>query len=131
MDYDGSVLIDRKLTDEETRELRIVLLPYFHASGGLGVDDITDFLDFAFEMISNQQTVEYVVKEMIGLGMDFCKDDVAHKVGKEISTFLTKLNNPEGGEDEATTEAVEEGEGEGSSRVVSLKASFFFLNTTN
>ena len=126
MDYDGSVLIDRKLTDEETRELRIVLLPYFHASGGLGVEDITDFLDFAFEMISNKQTVEYVVKEMIGLGMDFCTEDVAHKVGKEISSFLTKLNNPDKGEEAAAeAEGEEDGEGGGSNRVVSLKASFF------
>ena len=66
MDYDGSVLINRKLTDEETRELRIVVLPYFHASGGLGDEGITDFLDFAFEMVSNQQNLHQV----LGLSAD-------------------------------------------------------------
>lgn len=110
--YDASIMINRKLTDEETRELRIVLLPYFHASGGLGVDDISDFLDYTLAMVSNQQTVEYVVKEMIGMEMDFCKEDVAHKVGKEISDFLNKLNNP------STEETTQDDD---SSRVVSLK----------
>jgi hypothetical protein len=124
-DYDGSVSISHKLSDDEIRELRIILLPYFHIAGGVGVEDITDFLDYTFAMLSNEKTVEYVVKELIGMEMDFCAEAIAHKVGKELSVFLDKLNN--GGEDpqETSKEADEEGEeNDGSQkgpRVVSLK----------
>ena len=125
VDYDGSVSLDRKLTEEETRELRIILLPYFHSgSGGTEVDDITDFLDYTFAMISNQKSVEYVIKELLGMEMEFCPEDVAHKVGKEISNFIIKLNN--GGGDNngggSTAEAAEDDDsGKKGPRVVSLK----------
>lgn len=117
-DYDDSVLLDRKLAEEEIRELKIVLLPYFHSAGGLGGDeDITDFLDYTFAMISNSKTAEYIVKELLGMEMDFCNEEVAHKVGKEISNFVTKLNGSEeeDGEDGADVSKA--------SRVVSIKAS--------
>jgi hypothetical protein len=117
-DYDGNALLDRKLTDEELRELKIVLLPYFHTSGGLGDEDITDFLDYTFAMISNSKSAEYVVKELVGMEMDFCNEQVAHKVGKEIANFVTTLNG--GGEDDAAAAA---GDSSQKSRVVSLKAS--------
>lgn len=122
-DYDGNESLSRKLTEDETRELRIVLLPYFHASGEVGVEDITDFLDYTFAMISNSKTVEYVVKELIGMEMDFCPEEVAHKVGKEISTFLNQLNN--GGCSSENAEGSkhdgEQGGEQKSPRVVSLK----------
>ena len=111
MSYDGSVSLPRKLTDDESRELRITLLPYFHTSGDAGVEDVTDLLDYAFAMISNNQTVEYVVKELLGMEMEFCNEEVAHKVGNELSTFVTKLNK---GEDTSQGDAKD-------SRVVSLK----------
>ena len=95
-DYDGTVTLSRKLTDDEIRELKIVLLPYFHSAGGLGGDeDITDFLDYVFAMISNSKTIEYIVNELVGMEMEFCNEQVAHKVGKEISSFVAKLNAPE------------------------------------
>jgi hypothetical protein len=119
-DYDGTALLDRRLTDEEIRELKIVLLPYFHASGSIGDEDITDFLDYTFAMISNSKPAEYVVTELIGMEMDFCNQEVAHKVGKEIANFVIALNG--GGDDAAAAEA---GDASQKTRVVSLKASIF------
>ncbi len=67
--YDGSLSLPRKLTEEEIKELRISLLPYFHLSGNsdeLSPEDISDFLDYAFAMISNSKTVGYVIQELMG-----------------------------------------------------------------
>jgi hypothetical protein len=89
--YDGNVSLTRKMEDDEIRELRIVLLPYFHISGG-EVEDITDFLDYAFAMISNSKTIDYIVQELLGMEMEFCGQEIANKVGKELSTFVAKLN---------------------------------------
>jgi hypothetical protein len=119
-DYDGNVSLSRKMAEDEIRELRIVLLPYFHISGG-EVEDITDFLDYAFAMISNSKTIDYIVKELLGMEMEFCGQEVANKVGKELATFVTMLNT--GGE--AAPQEEEEGEEDvskqGGGRVVSLK----------
>lgn len=90
-DYDGSVSLPRKLTEEETRELQIRLLPYFHATGGMGMDDVTDFLDFTFAMVSNSKDVDYIVKELIGMEMEFCSPEVAAKVGRAISDYIASL----------------------------------------
>jgi hypothetical protein len=89
--YDGSVFVSRRLTEAEVRELRITLLPYFHVSGGLGAEDIADFLDYTFAMVSNAKTVDYVMQELIGMEMDFCNEQVAKKVGKELAAFITKI----------------------------------------
>eukprot|EP00980_Cylindrotheca_fusiformis_P019327 scaffold6638_cov127-Cylindrotheca_fusiformis.AAC.11 len=122
-DYDGSVFLDRKLTDEEVRELKIILFPYFHSAGGLGGDeDITDFLDYTFAMVSNSKTVDYIVKELLGMEMEFCNEEVGQKVAREIANFVTKLN---GGPEEKNEEKDNTDGAESSSagRVVSLKAS--------
>ena len=125
--YDGSVSLTRKLDEEEIKQLRIQLLPLFVASGGLGVEDITDFLDYTFAMISNNKTVDYVINELIGMEMDFCTPDVASKAGKELASFINEINNGGEGQQEAE-EGNEEGEEEDvdesskiGSRVVSLK----------
>jgi hypothetical protein len=97
--YDGSVFVSRRLTEDEIRELRITLLPYFHVSGGLGAEDIADFLDYTFAMISNTKTVDYVIEELIGMEMDFCTEQVAKKVGKELATFIIKISGEGGGEE--------------------------------
>lgn len=124
-DYDGSVVLDRKMTDEETREIKIILLPYFHASGSIGDEDITDFLDYTFAMISNSKTVEYIVQELVGMEMEFCNEAVAHKVGAEISKFVTQLLKG-GNENDDEAKVEEDGDsGEASGgRVVSLKVGF-------
>jgi hypothetical protein len=113
-DYDGTVSISHKLSEEEIRELRIILLPYFHVVGGVGIEDITDFLDYTFAMISNQKSVDYVINELIGMEMDFCGQEIARKVGKEISTFISKINKSRGvGENNTTVNkggGLEEGE---------------------
>ena len=90
--YDGSVSLSRKLTDEETKELRITLLPYFHTAGiaELGPEDVTDFLDYAFAMISNSKPVDFVVEELKGMEMDFCPPEVADKVGQAMAEFCTR-----------------------------------------
>jgi hypothetical protein len=131
--YDGSLELPRKLTDEEQRELRILLLPYFHASGGgedLGPEDISDFLDYAFAMISNQKSVDYVMQELQGMEMDFCPPSVSEKVGRVLSEFLKAMQDQEsgGGDDsENTKHPTAEKEGNNSSRVVSLKVRTYIV----
>lgn len=93
------------MTEEETREIKITLLPYFHASGSLD-EDITDFLDYTFAMISNTKTVDYIVKELIGMEMEFCNEEVAHKVGAQISKFVAQILNGRSNDD---GEEMEEG----------------------
>ena len=91
--YDASVALDRKLTAEETRELKISLMPYFVATGDTEAspEDINDLLDYAFAMVNNQKTVEYVIQELVGMEMEFCNATVAEKVGSELTAFLKKI----------------------------------------
>jgi hypothetical protein len=135
-DYDDTVFLDRKLTQDETSELRITLLPYFHvAGGGAAIEDVTDFLDYTFAMISNNKDVGFVIKELMGMEMEFCPPEIAEKVGRELSSFVTKLNGGGDGEGanelSGNVESMERGEereenttvaeGAKGSRVVSLK----------
>lgn len=121
--YDGSVSLPRKLTDEEVKELRISLMPYFHLAENdeeVGPEDITDFLDYAFAMLSNSKSVDYVIEELLGMEMTFFSEDVADRIGKEMSTFLKSLvGNDINNEDD---DGAADGEvNEGSNKVVSLK----------
>jgi hypothetical protein len=99
--YDASVALDRKLTPEESRELKILLMPYFHGTGDNEVspEDINDLLDYAFAMVNNQKSVEYVITELVGMEMDFCNSTIAEKVGGQLSGFL---QNVMGGGDDKT-----------------------------
>ena len=96
--YDDSVALDRKLTQEEGRELKILLMPYFHATGesDASPEDINDLLDYAFAMVNNQKSVQYVIKELVGMEMEFCNSTIAEKVGSELSGFLQKILKVEG-----------------------------------
>jgi hypothetical protein len=134
-DYDDTVFLDRKLNQDETSELRITLLPYFHvAGGGAAIEDVTDFLDYTFAMISNNKDVGFVIKELMGMEMEFCPPEIAEKVGRELALFVTKLNgggDGEGASEMGGVESMERGEegeenttaaeGAKGSRVVSLK----------
>lgn len=118
--YDSSVALDRKLTPEESRELKIALMPYFHATGGdneASPEDINDLLDYAFAMVNNQKSVDHVIKELVGMEMDFCNSTIAEKLGGVLSEFLKKALG--GGDDEKTA----------SGKVASLKVRYsaFFL----
>ena len=116
-----SVALDRKLTEEESRELRILLMPYFHTAAigednnaaAVAPEDINDFLDYAFAMVNNKKSVEYVIKELVGMEMEFCTPAVAEKVGDELSGFLQKLVNgqEEGGEGDAERKEPEDKDG--------------------
>jgi hypothetical protein len=124
--YDGSVSLPRKLTDEEVKELRISLMPYFHlaASDDLGPEDISDFLDYAFAMISNGKSVDFVIQELLGMEMDFCTEEVADKVGREMSVFLRSIVKDSNNEDGPAPGDVEGDDGphnDKNSKVVSLK----------
>lgn len=120
---DSAVHLERKLTEDEVRELRITLLPYFHSDGNTEADavDITDLLDYTFAMISNSKDTEYIVNELIGMEMDFCPATVAQKLGKEISSFIIKLQggNTEGVENTTTSSSSQSA----GTHVVSLKVS--------
>lgn len=120
--YDGSVGLGRKLNPDEIRELKIILLPYFHASGSLD-EDVTDFLDYTVALLSNDKTVEYIVQELVGMEMEFCNEEVAHKVGAEMSKFVSQLlkgGSNDGGGAEEKEDGGDSGESSGR-RVVSLK----------
>lgn len=115
--YDGTICMNRKLTEEETHELRIKLIPYFTTDGGMGVDDMADFLDYIFTMVSNSKAVEYVVKELDG----FCSPETSAKIGKELADSITLFNGAS-----SSGDSNEDKRGSGTSpgkRVVSLKSS--------
>ena len=116
--YDASVALDGKLTQEQTHELKILLVPHFHAAAAAddndndndnNDEDINDFLDYAFAMVNNQKSVEYVIKELVGMEMEFCNPTIAENVGSELSRFLQTIlkGGKEGGEEEE--EVIEEG----------------------
>ena len=119
MSYDGSISMNRKLTEEETHELRIKLIPYFTTDGGMGVDDMADFLDYIFTMVSNAKAVDYVVKELDG----FCSPETSKKIGQELATHISLFNGASSG---SVSDSNEDKQGSGSNpgkRVVSLKVS--------
>ena len=123
-----SVSLPRKLTKEETKELKIALLPYFHTAdiAELGPEDVGDFLDYAFAMISNQKPIDFVVQELKGMEMDFCPPEVADKVGQAMIDFLQPLiaKEEQQAADEANgEEAADAGDNQTGERVVSLKVS--------
>ena len=111
--YDGTVSMSRKLTENETRELKITLMPYFTTEGGMGVDDITDFLDYTFTMVSNSKAVDYIVKELDG----FCSDEVSQKVGKELADYITKLSKEDDRDSKEVSGTAEDGRRVGSLKV--------------
>ena len=86
-EFDGSISLGRKLSDEETHELRITLLPYFHSEGGMETDDINDFLDYTFTMLSNDKTVEYIVGEYV----TFFSPEVSKKIGTQLALRIKEL----------------------------------------
>lgn len=111
--YNGSVAMSRKLTAEETKELRLTLLPYFHARGGgtddLEVENISDFIDYMLTMISNMKDVDNVIQDLLDMQMDFFTQEMSEKIGEAMSNFIQTV---EGGGDEqeedGDTEATEE-----------------------
>lgn len=110
--------MNRKLTEEETHELRIKLIPYFTTDGGMGVDDMSDFLDYIFTMVSNAKAVDYVVKELDG----FCSPDTSKKIGRELAEHIKLFNGPNDGGDTMEEKQESSANSQGK-RVVSLKVS--------
>jgi len=113
-EYDGSLSLGRQLSEEETYELRISLLPYFHVEGGMESDDISDFLDYAFTMISNDKTIEYIVTECGG----FFSPEVSKKIGKELAVRIKALKG--WGEETAQEKTAENESKEGTQRKVRI-----------
>jgi hypothetical protein len=109
--YDDSLAMQRKLTADEIKELRLTLLPYFHAMGisnneDFAPEDISDFVDYAMTMFSNGRPVDSIIKELSGLGMTFFPAEIADKVGKVMSDFIQttmsgdkEVDDGDGGED--------------------------------
>jgi hypothetical protein len=118
-EFDGSISLGRKLSTDETRELRITLLPYFHAEGGMESDDINDFLDYILTMVSNAKTIEHIVKELD----EFCSPDISKKIGRELAQKIRELNGESTGSanEDNKAEAGTDGDGmKGTSRKVSI-----------
>jgi hypothetical protein len=93
-DFDGSISLGRKLSEEETHELRITLLPYFHSEGGMESDDINDFLDYTFTMLSNDKTIEYIVGEYAA----FFSPEVSKKIGNQLAIRIKELKGGDDGD---------------------------------
>jgi len=109
--YDATLALNRqKLSKEENHELRLILLPHFHVTKtitgstggeeGNSPEDINDLVDYALAMISNNKTIGYITKELVGMEMKCCNSTIAEKVGNEISEFLQKLSKEEGDNEE-------------------------------
>lgn len=64
------------------------------------MDDITDFLDYTLAMVSNEKDIAYIVNELIGMEMDFCPPEIAHRVGSVLAEGVAKMNNPDSVEEE-------------------------------
>ncbi|KAG7368621.1 hypothetical protein IV203_031364 [Nitzschia inconspicua] len=101
--YDGSVAASRRLTDEESKELRLTIFPYFLAAGSdnneMATEDISDFVEYALTMISNMKSVDYVIEELLGMEMDFFTPQVAEEIGDAMAKFIQALEGRgEGGE---------------------------------
>ena len=125
MSTSTSVALDRKLTSEETHELKLLLMPICLVGGGedgASTEDINDLLDYAFAMVNNAKSVDNVVEELIGMEMQFCNSDMAHKIGQELATFLNKLVNG------STGGAADESKETSESKIASLKVRFFLKN---
>jgi hypothetical protein len=131
--YNATVALDRKLTTEETNELKIIMLPYFHATPTNTTEDIGDLIDYALAMVNNQKSIEYITTELIGMEMEFCTSAVADKVGNALSEFIQKILGGGGGGDgdvtaSASAAAPEEeeeagGESKKNPKIASLKVS--------
>lgn len=124
--YDGTVSLSRKLTDDETHELRITLLPFFTTDTGVGVDDITDYLDYTFTMVSNSKDVTYIVKELDGL----CSPEVSMRVGRELASFINKLKEADGSISGSRNENGDSGVDEEGNRVSALKVCLSYVSGT-
>jgi hypothetical protein len=110
--YDATVALNRKLTDEEKNEIKIIMLPYFHATpANSTTEDIGDLVNYALAMVNNEKSIEYITTELIGMEMEFCTLAVADKVGNALSEFLQKILG--GGSDDVTAEPAEEEEAGG------------------
>lgn len=104
--YDGSLAMSRKLTEDESKDLRVTLLPYFHASSSrnLAPEDISDLVEYGATMITNMKSVDYAIQELLGMDLDFFTPEVADKIGAAMADFIQKLS----GGDEASGEGEED-----------------------
>ena len=139
-EYNGTVRLNRKLTDDESKELRSKLDPLF-STQSTEAEDISDFLDYTFAMVSNNKTVEHVIAELVEMDMEFCSQEVANQLGKILSEYLAPLDGAvttaeeaAPGEDNSNEEAPaaednKDEEAKDGSRVVSLKVRCFCVCT--
>ena len=125
-DYDGSIALDvdthGKLAEDEIKTLKEEKLkPLFKDAGENATEeDVNDILDYTFAMVNNGKTMEYVVQELVGMEMDFCPEETAHKVAKLVAEYIEE--NKSSGDAADGDQEEEKGTGGGSNkRVVSLK----------
>lgn len=109
--YNGQLAASRKLTDEEAKELRSILVQSLTYSPE-EQEDVNDLLDYTFAMTSNGKPLEYIVQELVSMEMDVCPEPQAHSLARLIATFLeTRVHH-------------QETEKETESHVVSLKVRY-------
>jgi len=93
-DYNGDVAASRKLTDDETKQLRGIIVKDLKYSPQ-EQEDVDDLLDYTFAMVSNGKALSYVVQELVSMEMDVCKEPQAHGIATQIAKFLQENVNPE------------------------------------
>jgi hypothetical protein len=85
-DNNSKIALSRKLTASETS----VLVARLGAAVPLSLkDDLDDLMDYAVAMVSNQKTVDYVVREL--REMEMVDDSVVQALAQLITSFIQEL----------------------------------------
>ena len=126
--YDGTVALDvathGKLTDDEMKEMKQAKLYALFSSSsedGASEEDISDILDYACAMVNNGKSVEYVIKELCGMEMDFCPEETAHQVGAILAEYVAQKNTGGGIGGGGESSQQQDSSSASNGRVVSLK----------
>ena len=90
--FNGEMAASRKLTDEETADLRSIILKDFKYSTE-EKEDVDDLLDYTFAMVSNGKTLSYIVQELVSMEMDVCNETKARGVAMQIANYLQEHVN--------------------------------------
>lgn len=133
--YDGSIMMNRKLNEEETKELRRILTHEFDVPEGgedvVSAEDVSDLLDYTLAMLSNGKSVDYAIQELINMEIDFCTSVTAHRVGEKLAGYLRSLPPAEPNDVKEDDDGAAEKKEAESSRIISLKVGWLKCTTRN
>lgn len=88
---DDGLCLPRKLTREENVELHSRLRPFIKTTAPDEAEFVADLLDYAVAMVSNSKSIRYVIDNLIAMEMEFCTDETAELIGKNIHEYLRSI----------------------------------------